>query len=128
MAPSNSRIGGPATIRLLLSSSETYQHVIQDVVLSIHAEIEAGMLVESEVAYARLLLSLAAVESGLFRVCERCRVLLGLEEDERCPTCNSPARALMPGLPCPDGWHFGKVPDGRRRTNGATEFPGDRVS
>ena len=80
VAPRANKIGGPAAIRHLLGASEVYQRVVKDTVGMIRDAIDEGQLVEKELAYARLMMALMAVERDLSWTAEECRVLLGEKE------------------------------------------------
>lgn len=82
MAPQAKRISGPSAIRYLLTASEAYQSVVRDTVGVIEEAIEEGMLIERESEYAKLLLSLAAVEQAVSWTLERSRILLGEATEE----------------------------------------------
>jgi hypothetical protein len=82
MAPEAKRISGPSAIRYLLTASEAYQSVVRDTVSVIQEAIDEGMLIERETEYAKLLMSLAAVERDLGWTLERSRILLGEATEE----------------------------------------------
>jgi hypothetical protein len=118
MAPQANKIPGPTAIRSLASASSIYRRTLEDTAETIRAVIDEGLLVEREMDYARLLITMTATERDLRWLMERCSYLLG-ETDEGhtgslrvikdvCPDCGSDQRALIIGH-CGHGWHYGEV-------------------